>query len=273
MEKMKPLVEALAYLGRNKCILKVREYCLGVPIIGFNTGKYDINVLRKYGFINHIVRISKETEESIFLIKSCTQYKQIRVHLYNFIDQILYCAGGVDLRSFIKGYTGKSQKGVLPYEVITDFEWFEKPVKTLTIKDFDSNLKGVNSLLSLDDKKTVEECFELFKEDCIQRGLWEKTRYDFVKDYAMRDVTPLLEACQNQRQLFYDFKIEMYKDAVTLSSASQLVGNKFSLGCFKSDGFDEYWKSEIDRINGLDYTLKSVPSQNIKFNDKGMTTT
>jgi hypothetical protein len=231
--------------GRTSEINDINEYCNSVPVIGFNTGKYDINVLNKYGFIGEILK----RDDKPFVIKNGKQYKQIRIKTMNFIDQILYCAGGTNLKSFIKEYTGKDQKFVFPYEKFTSLSFLDRPVNTLTVNDFESSLKGKNTLFDMRDKEMEEKykkfcslnkslkevreyesseleiLFEKFKTEC--QNIWDKTIYDLLEYYANLDVKPLIEACTKQRENFYEFRIEMYKDTITLSSLSQIISCKF----------------------------------------------
>lgn len=246
---------------------KIEEYCKGCPIIGFNSGKYDINVLTKYGFVGEILKRSPLVQskdgswkrEDPFVIKTCNQYKQIKVDNINFLDQMLYCAGGTNLKSFIKSYTGKDQKFVFPHDKNTSYEFLDEPVNSLTVDDFESKLKNKNILNDLrkddKDKRSLTELFQQFKDECVRLGLWDKKIYDLLEHYATMDVKPLLEACLKQRELFYDFKLEMFKDAMTLPGLSQQVLNKFM---FKK--FEEMMEMKLGEIENKSMELPEIIS-------------
>ena len=79
---------------------KLRDYCTSLPILGFNTSFYDINLLAKHGFIEEIVNRDK----SPFIIKDGNRYKVMKTKQFTFLDQMSYCAAGTSLKKFIVAY-------------------------------------------------------------------------------------------------------------------------------------------------------------------------
>jgi len=79
---------------------KLVDYCLSLPIVGFNSSFYDIGLLSKDGFINNLI----VHDSTPFIIKECNRYKVIKTKQFIFLDQLSYCAAGTSLKKCIKAY-------------------------------------------------------------------------------------------------------------------------------------------------------------------------
>jgi len=119
IEKMKPLIEKVQnhYNKREKenMLKTIESYCSNIPVVGFNSSFYDINLLTNYGFMKEIL----DRDKSPFVIKSGTRYKVIKTTQFTFLDQMSYCAAGTSLQKFITAYDIGEKKGYFPYE------WFD----------------------------------------------------------------------------------------------------------------------------------------------------
>jgi len=80
----------------NKLRKKLVEYCSSLPIVGFNSGFYDIGLLAKDGFINNII----DRDSTPFIIKDCNRYIVIKTNQFIFLDQLSYCTAGTSLKKF-----------------------------------------------------------------------------------------------------------------------------------------------------------------------------
>jgi hypothetical protein len=139
------------------------------------------------------------------MIKSGTRYKVIKTKTFVFLDQMAFCAPGTSLAKFLKAYGIVEQKFCFPYEWFDSYEKLEHLVCDLKIEDFDSTLKN---------SKMEQSEFIEFNETCERENL--KTIADLLKYYNNLDVKPLLEACLKNKKLFYEYELDMYKDAVNL---------------------------------------------------------
>src|SRR5271165_4520463 len=149
--KMVPLINKVSShyneKEKKKWLKIIKNYCSNIPILGFNSGGYDINLVSNCGFIQEIYkRCSKPV-----VIKNGNKYKVIKTNTFTFLDQMCYCAAGTDLRKFIQAYLKDSslQKGYFPYEWFDCIEKLDYLVSDLKIENFNSKLK--NSIISLDD--------------------------------------------------------------------------------------------------------------------------
>ena len=136
----------------------IEEYCSSIPIVGFNTGFYDTNLLMDEGFLNEILARDREP----FVIKDGKRYKVIKTNRFIFLDQMNYCAADTDLRKFIKAYDVGEEKGHFPYEWFDDYSKLDFLVQDLSIDNFDSSLK--NSKLS-------QKEFDSLMQTCKEQNL------------------------------------------------------------------------------------------------------
>jgi hypothetical protein len=223
LEKMQPLLDVLEHEGygeKSKLYKRVIAYCKTCPIVGFNNGKYDENLLTKYGFMKEMLKRDKKP----FIIKSGCVYKVVKGKRFMFLDQMLYAAPGVNLKGYCTAYLGKgaATKFFFPYEKFTTYKWLDEPVNTLEPDDFYSRLKG-RTTLENDDKDDREDPWEYFVKKCKEEGLWDKKRSDLLEYYNKMDVVPFTKAIMKQKEVFYTHKLDMHKDGITLSGLAQVI--------------------------------------------------
>ena len=207
-------------------IRKIESYCSNIPIVGFNTGFYDINLLTSYGFINEILK----RDPNPFVIKNGTRYKVIKTKQFTFLDQMNYCAAGTSMSQFINAYEIGEKKGHFPYEWFDCYEKLDYFVSDLKIENFSSSLKCAT--MRQDD-------FDELMQTCKTLNLIYVK--DLLKWYNNLDVGPLLKACLKQKEFYYTYELDMYKDGFTLPSLSENILFQFS-----QLGFKEYLKQEPD---------------------------
>ena len=252
--KMKHLRQAIEnhYNNREKenWLAKVQNYCSNIPILGFNTSFYDINLLAKYGFMKQIFK--RDTQP--FVIKSCNRYKVIKTTQFTFLDQMNYCAAGTSYREFIAAYDVGEEKGHFPYEWFDSYEKLNYLVSDLTIDNFYSSLKNI---------EMKQEDFDGLMKTCKSLNLI-KVR-DLLKWYNNLDVGPMLKACLKQKEFYYTFELDMYKDGFTLPALSETIMFQFA-----QQGFKEYLKQQ-PKVEPINYIYpKNIDQKiaNYKLQDK-----
>lgn len=149
IQKMSPLLDKLSDVEDDENLKKVEEYCHVVPIIGFNSGGYDINVAADEGFMSGIIQRCKDP----FVIKEGKRYKVIKTNNFIFLDQMGYCSAGTKLEDLFKAYDVGEQKGWFPYEWFDSYEKLDFPTEDLKIEDFYSSLK--NKHISIENFTTL----------------------------------------------------------------------------------------------------------------------
>jgi len=152
-----------------------------------------------------------------------------------------YLPAGTSLSSFIKAYDAKESKSHFTYEWFDSYEKLNYKVQDLTRTDFYLSLK--NSVISqVDFSKLMEHC--------------EKNNIVLIRDllawYNNLDVRPMLEACLKQKEFYYQFKIDMYKDGFSLPSLAEVILYQFSI-----KDFDEYLKINHHQITIQKYMIRN----------------
>ena len=183
---------------------KIEEWCDQVPTLGFNSGTYDLNLIKKY-FAGKLadtankVRVAKNGNKIMFILTSG----------FRFLDIINYLGPGTSYGKWVEAYDCKATKSWLPYE------WFDSPEKLdypglPEYKEWYSKLKGEYVLT----REEWDVCQNLFRE----KGM--KTFKDWVCYYNNLDVAPGLEALTKMKNFYAEKGIDIMKDAVSIPGVS-----------------------------------------------------
>ena len=183
---------------------KIEEWCDQVPVTGFNSGTYDLNLIKNY-FAEHLVgatnkvRVAKNGNKIMFLLTSG----------FRFLDIINYLGPGTSYEKWVNAYDCKTTKSWFPYE------WFDRPEKLdypglPDYMDWYSKLKG-DFVLKLSEWKA---CKKAFREEGM------KTFEDWVRYYNNLDVAPGLEALEKMKNFYTEKGIDIMKDAVSIPGVS-----------------------------------------------------
>ena len=183
---------------------KMNEWCNQVPVLGFNSGSFDLNVIEKY-FVDNLTEVSPKPKvgakgnKKIFILTP----------EFRFLDIINYVGPGTSYDKWIKAYGCKTEKSWFPYE------WFDTPEKLdyPGLPDYEewySKLKACHLLT----REQWEDCNRVYRE----RGM--ESFADWLRYYNNLDVTPGLEALEKMRNFFTEKRIDIFKDAVSISGVS-----------------------------------------------------
>ena len=183
---------------------KIEEWCDQVPVLGFNSGTYDLNLIKKYfaeklADTTNKVRVAKHGNKIMFLLTSG----------FRFLDIINYLGPGTSYEKWVKAYDCKTTKSWFPYE------WFDRPEKLdyPGLPDYPhwySKLKN-EFTLKLSEWKACKQTFR-------EKGM--KTFKDWVRYYNNLDVAPGLEALEKMRNFYTEKGIDIMKDAVSIPGVS-----------------------------------------------------
>ena len=183
---------------------KIEEWCDQVPVAGFNSGTYDLNLIKK-----HFAERLADTTNKVRVAKHGNKIMFILTSGFRFLDIINYLGPGTSYEKWVKAYECKTVKSWFPYE------WFDRPEKLdypglPDYLDWYSKLKG-DFVLKLSEWKA---CQKLFRE----KGM--KTFKDWVRYYNNLDVAPGLEALQKMKNFYTEKRIDIMKDAVSIPGVS-----------------------------------------------------
>ena len=196
-----------------------------LPVIGFNSGKYDLNVVKQF-FIPYLLKPSKQDDnaeeeeeddddddddETRFVIKRQNTFMCFSTRKLIFVlDIINFLAPGYSYDKYLKAYGCELQKGHFPYEYMDGIGKLEHcalpPQEAIY-----SRLK--NEHISDAD---YARCHAVW---CDNRM---KTMRDFLVWYNNRDVIPFLDAIDKQFAFYKQQNIDMFKDGVSVPGLTLL---------------------------------------------------
>ena len=88
------------------------RYCHTLPVFGFKSARYDINII--YSYLLPILVTERDIESIV--IKKTNQFVSFnfgKVHLLNILNLL---GGATNLDSFLKAYKASETKGLIPHE-------------------------------------------------------------------------------------------------------------------------------------------------------------
>ena len=181
--------------------LKTRfeDYIKELPVIGFNSGKYDINVIKA-----NIYRFLQEDEKIKFIVKRNNNHMCIKTERLKFVDIMNFLAPGFNYDTFIKAYDCQLKKGFFPYEWLDSIN--KLSATSLPPRDaFYSSLK--NEHISEDNYGYCQQVW-------IQEGM--SNMRDFLRWYNNLDVQPFIEALEKMNAFYKERGIDTFKDGISV---------------------------------------------------------
>ena len=189
------------------------RYVNTLPVFGFNSGKYDLNLLKSY-LLPYLIH---ERDIQPTFIKNANHFVSLKFGDVQFVDILNFLGGATSFDSFLKVYKTSETKGFFPYE------WFDSPEKldatflppydcffsklrnynplekefTVFTKLLNSGFSQQESLKKLRLKNVPPSVIDNYN---YLKVVWEQeqmvTFRDFVKWHNNKDVVPTLEAMQ-----------------------------------------------------------------------------
>ena len=174
-----------------------------VPVFGFNSGRYDINMIKEY-FVENLTSLS-----DVNVAKKENSYMFLSTPNFKFLDIKSYLAPGLSYDAWCRAYGCELQKLSFPYEWFDSFKKLNHigPVK---YEEFYSSLKGG---ITISQEEYQNFCDEFHKRGCV-------TMKDWLKEYNLADVEPFIEALEKTREQYYPDEIDLLKDAVSIPGIS-----------------------------------------------------
>ena len=182
-----------------------RNWVNQVPVFGFNSGRYDINMIKEY-FVEDLAKIS-----DVKVAKKENSYMFLSLPNFKFLDIKNYLAPGLSYDAWCRAYDCELQKLAFPYEWFDSFDKLNHkgPVK---YEEFYSSLKGG---ITISEEEYQNFCDEFSKRGCV-------TMKDWLKEYNLADVKPFIEALERTREQYYPDEIDLLKDAVSIPGISMM---------------------------------------------------
>ena len=221
----------------------LERYCNVLPVFGFNSAKYDLNLIKSY--LLPILINERDIEPTV--IKKANQFISFKFGDIQLLDKMNFPGGATSLDSSLKAYKTSETKGFSPYE------WFDHPDKMQNTElppydAFDSKLRSCNPLqaeytdyvnLLKSGLSTEQGVVNLKLSKPPPTGLenyhylqqiWKQEQMssfkDFLRWYNNKDVVPTLEAMQKMIALYHDKDIDMLKLGCTLPNLANVCLHK-----------------------------------------------
>ena len=174
-----------------------------VPVFGFNSGRYDINMIKEY-FVKNLTSLS-----DVNVAKKENSYMFLSTPNFKFLDIKNYLAPGLSYDAWCRAYGCELQKLAFPYEWFDSFDKLNHK-GPLKYEEFYSSLKG---RITISQEEYQNFCDEFRKRGC-------ETMKDWLKEYNLADVEPFIEALEKTREQYYPDEIDLLKDAVSIPGIS-----------------------------------------------------
>ena len=185
---------------------QLQKWLRQLPVSGFNSGHYDLNVVKKF-FIPYMLKGNDKTR---FVIKRQNTFMCFSTTNLKFLDVTQYLALGVSYDKYLKAYGCELQKGHFPYEYMDDLHKLEDRALPPQAAFF-SRLK--NEGISNDD---YARCQAVWRDNGME------TLREYLIWYNNRDVTPFLDAIAKQAGFYKQHNIDMFKDGISVPGLSLL---------------------------------------------------
>ena len=193
--------------GRNNPYKTLIGQLLGwlrqLPVIGFNSGKYDLNMIKR-SFVPLLI------SNNAAVIKRQNTYMCLYTDKLKFLDIVNYLAPGVSYAKYLTAYGCELGKGHFPYEYMDGIGKLEDRALPPQAAFF-SQLK--NEGISDTDYAACQ-------------AVWGDNQMTTMRDYLIwynnRDVTPFLDAIAKQAGFYKQHNIDMFKDGISVPGLSLL---------------------------------------------------
>ena len=214
-------MEAVKTNPYKTLIVQLLGWVHQLPVIGFNSGNYDLNVIKQF-FVPYLLKPSKQDDndeeedddddddETRFVIKRQNTFMCFSTRKLIFLDIINFLAPGYSYDKYLKANGCELQKGHFPYEYMDGIGKLEDCALPPQ-EAFYSRLK--NEHISDAD---YARCHAVW---CDNRM---KTMRDFLVWYNNRDVVPFLDAIDKQFAFYKQQNIDMFKDGVSVPGLTLL---------------------------------------------------
>ena len=193
---------------------EAERWCQRLPVLGFNSASFDINLVREYllPVLANAVDEEGNPEHSPNCIKKNNAYTSMSTKKMQFLDMMQYLAAGSSYENFVKGYapTVKLAKAPFPYKWLNSTARLEEGLPER--HHFYNDLK--NEELSEEDYERVKQLW--FDNSII-------TMAQYLEFYNKLDVTGFVVAAENYKKWWHNENIDAFKQGMCIFFTNLLV--------------------------------------------------
>ena len=199
-------------------VSRLDSYMECLPVLGFNSSKYDLNLIKKY-FPKHL----QLTTDRCYVVKKCNQYTAICNSKFKLLDITNYLAAGCNYSRFLQAYDVQESKSYFPYE------WFDSvdKLKFQNLPSYDSfysKLKNCNVLNSEHEEWQHKGCKGIEPKNGHTKyqdllTIWEEkgmSKFEhFLQHYANLDTGPFVQGAEKLQKYYFDMGVDVFKVAIS----------------------------------------------------------
>jgi hypothetical protein len=128
---------------------------LEVPVVGFNSAKYDANIMKMY-LSGALSKYDKPDEQEVTPLKTNSMYRVITSKTFKLLDVANFLAAGVSLDKWLKAYKCNMTKGFFTYEWLDSYDKYNQD-HLPPYNEWYSSLKGKN--IDIEDYEYCKEAW------------------------------------------------------------------------------------------------------------------
>jgi hypothetical protein len=200
----------ISYL--EKLQKKLEKYCFEVPVLGFNSARYDINLIKS----SILKQLEVDKDADHFVVKKNNSYTCISNGSFKFLDISQFLSPGTSYSNFLKSFDVKEEKGFFPYEYLSSIEKLEE-TSLPPITAFWSSLKNKNVLD--DGVNSIQENYSKLQNVWREEDM--KTFKDFLIWYNNLDVGPFVTAVKRLCQFYFDKGVDLFKETISVPGVAR----------------------------------------------------
>ena len=178
---------------------KLEDYLKELPVVGFNSGKYDLNAVKEFLF-----PVLLQNENIQFTIKRNNNFMRLKTEHLRFLDITNFLAPGFSYEKFLKAYECPQTKGFFPYEWMDSIEKLQHP-SLPPHEAFYSSLTNKN--ISAEE---YEYCQQIWSKNSM------RTFQEFLIWYNNLDVQPFCDALEKMCAFWRAKNIDMLRHGISI---------------------------------------------------------
>ena len=228
------------------------RYCDRLPLIGFNSQRYDIPLIRRF-LPSSLDRLDTLPD---LVIRKNNSYMALGTKRLKYLDLTNYLAANTSLSAFYKAYNVTNPKGFFAYEWFDSLEKLNYPSLPAREQFYSTLTKSAIS------EEEYNECLRVWNEKNM------KQFGDYVKYYNDLDVSGLVEGIEKMMKVKIDDRLDMFKDSVSLPGLTQ----RYLFRNMGNDYFTVFGEEHKDLYKEMKESVVGGPSIVFcRYQEKGKT--
>jgi len=217
----------------NNLKKRLEKYCSEIPVLGFNSGRYDINLIKS----KILECLHMDYSKSYFVVKKNNRYSCISNDEFKFLDVSQFLSPGVSYAEFLRTFLPpesdldsnektEDKKAFFPYEYFQDISQLNETKLPPLGQAWWSSLKN-KSILD-DGIKSIEENYAWLEETWEKEQM--KTFKDFLIWYNNLDVYPFIKALSRLCEFYFEKGVDIFKESISVPG----IARKMIFECAKN---------------------------------------